>query len=312
MTHAKKGYWIAMVDVTDPEATIQRYIAANKAAFDKYGARFLVRGGRGEVVEGPAAQPACRHRVRLLPDGARLLPFAGIPGRAEAPAGLLRPAHFAIVEGRLKRDPLPRHRPQGRPVRAPEARRHGDQATVYNEDPGGAGESLRGPGFCLAARRRPQRRLRRRERQRRGGRARSCEATKNPVQLGGGIRTLAQIEDWLDRGLARVILGTVAVRDPDLVQEACRLFPGKIAVGIDARGGKVAVEGWAEASSARRHRTGAALRGRRRRRHHLHRHRPRRRAGRHQLGSDHRAGRRRLHPGHRLGRAGLARRHPRA
>jgi phosphoribosylformimino-5-aminoimidazole carboxamide ribotide isomerase len=74
------------------------------------------------------------------------------------------------------------------------------------------------------------------------------KATQNPVQLGGGIRTLAQIEDWLDRGLARVILGTVAVRDPALVKEACRLFPGKVAVGIDARGGKVAVEGWAEAS----------------------------------------------------------------
>jgi phosphoribosylformimino-5-aminoimidazole carboxamide ribotide isomerase len=74
------------------------------------------------------------------------------------------------------------------------------------------------------------------------------KATRNPVQLGGGIRTLPQIEDWLDRGLARVILGTVAVRDPELVREACRLFPGRIAVGIDARGGKVAVEGWAEAS----------------------------------------------------------------
>ena len=75
------------------------------------------------------------------------------------------------------------------------------------------------------------------------------KATDNPVQLGGGIRTLAQIEDWLDRGLARVILGTVAVREPDLVKEACQRFPDKIAVGIDARGGKVAVEGWAEASS---------------------------------------------------------------
>lgn len=74
------------------------------------------------------------------------------------------------------------------------------------------------------------------------------KVTTNPVQLGGGIRTLPQIEDWLDRGLARVILGTVAVRDPDLVKQACRLFPGKIAVGIDAKGGKVAVEGWAEAS----------------------------------------------------------------
>lgn len=75
------------------------------------------------------------------------------------------------------------------------------------------------------------------------------KATKNPVQLGGGIRTLAHIESWLDKGLARVILGTVAVRDPELVKEACRLFPGKVAVGIDAKGGKVAVQGWAEASS---------------------------------------------------------------
>lgn len=74
-------------------------------------------------------------------------------------------------------------------------------------------------------------------------------ATKNPVQLGGGIRTLAHIENWLAKGLTRVILGTVAVRNPDLVKEACRLFPGKVAVGIDAKGGNVAVEGWAEASS---------------------------------------------------------------
>ena len=72
------------------------------------------------------------------------------------------------------------------------------------------------------------------------------KATKNPVQLGGGIRTMAHIEAWLDKGLARVILGTVAVRDPDLVKEACVRFPGRIAVGIDAKGGKVAVEGWAE------------------------------------------------------------------
>jgi phosphoribosylformimino-5-aminoimidazole carboxamide ribotide isomerase len=72
--------------------------------------------------------------------------------------------------------------------------------------------------------------------------------TKNPVQLGGGIRTLDHVETWLSRGLRRVILGTVAVRDPALVVEACRRFPGRIAVGIDAKGGKVAVEGWAEAS----------------------------------------------------------------
>ena len=69
-----------------------------------------------------------------------------------------------------------------------------------------------------------------------------------PVQLGGGIRTLAHVERWLDKGLARVILGTIAVRDPALVKAAAQAFPGQVAVGIDARGGKVAVEGWAETS----------------------------------------------------------------
>ena len=67
-----------------------------------------------------------------------------------------------------------------------------------------------------------------------------------PVQLGGGIRTLATIESWLDCGVMRVILGTAAVKDPDLVVAASRKWPGCVAVGIDARGGRVAVEGWAE------------------------------------------------------------------
>lgn len=71
-------------------------------------------------------------------------------------------------------------------------------------------------------------------------------ATKLKVQLGGGIRDLSAIEGWLARGISRVILGTLAVRRPDIVREACRRFPGRIAVGIDARGGKVAVQGWAE------------------------------------------------------------------
>jgi phosphoribosylformimino-5-aminoimidazole carboxamide ribotide isomerase len=74
------------------------------------------------------------------------------------------------------------------------------------------------------------------------------KAITMPAQLGGGIRDLATIESWLARGIRRVILGTVAVRDPALVREACRAFPGRIAVGIDAKGGKVAVEGWAETS----------------------------------------------------------------
>jgi phosphoribosylformimino-5-aminoimidazole carboxamide ribotide isomerase len=70
-------------------------------------------------------------------------------------------------------------------------------------------------------------------------------AVKVPVQLGGGIRDLATIEAWLGKGVARVILGTAALTNPDLVKESCRRFPGKVAVGIDARDGRVAVEGWA-------------------------------------------------------------------
>ncbi|MCR8725362.1 1-(5-phosphoribosyl)-5-[(5-phosphoribosylamino)methylideneamino]imidazole-4-carboxamide isomerase [Frigidibacter sp. ROC022] len=71
-------------------------------------------------------------------------------------------------------------------------------------------------------------------------------AVKVPVQLGGGIRDMATIERWLDRGLARVILGTVAVENPELVRAAAAAFPGRIAVGIDARKGRVATRGWAE------------------------------------------------------------------
>ncbi len=69
-----------------------------------------------------------------------------------------------------------------------------------------------------------------------------------PIQLGGGIRDEATIEAWLDAGITRVILGTVAVRDPALVKAAAKRWPGRVVVGIDARGGRVAVEGWAEAS----------------------------------------------------------------
>jgi phosphoribosylformimino-5-aminoimidazole carboxamide ribotide isomerase len=123
-----------------------------------------------------------------------------------------------------------------------------DRATVYNADPAAQAKAFEAQGFqwlhvvdlngAFAGR------------SVNGAAVEAIlKATKNPVQLGGGIRTLADIEGWLEKGLARVILGTVAVRDPDLVKEACRRFPQKIAVGIDARGGKVAVEGWAAAST---------------------------------------------------------------
>ena len=75
------------------------------------------------------------------------------------------------------------------------------------------------------------------------------KVVKFPVQLGGGIRDLATIEAWLSKGVRRVIIGTAAVRDPALVKEAAKKFPGRVAVGLDARDGKVAVEGWAETSS---------------------------------------------------------------
>ena len=73
-------------------------------------------------------------------------------------------------------------------------------------------------------------------------------ATDVPVQLGGGIRTRAQIDTWLEAGLSRVILGTAALRDPELVKAAARALPGQVVVGIDAKDGMVAVEGWAETS----------------------------------------------------------------
>ena len=122
------------------------------------------------------------------------------------------------------------------------------QATVYNEDPAAQAREFESQGFewlhvvdLNGAF----------EGQSVNGAAveNILKATKNPVQLGGGIRSLAHIETWLSKGLARVILGTVAVRDPELVKKACKLFPCKVAVGIDAKGGRVAVEGWAEASS---------------------------------------------------------------
>ncbi len=72
------------------------------------------------------------------------------------------------------------------------------------------------------------------------------ERTKVPAQLGGGIRDMATIERWLSNGLARVILGTVAVEDPDLLRQAAKAFPGQVAVGIDARNGRVATKGWVE------------------------------------------------------------------
>ncbi|MEM1285597.1 MAG: 1-(5-phosphoribosyl)-5-[(5-phosphoribosylamino)methylideneamino]imidazole-4-carboxamide isomerase [Pseudomonadota bacterium] len=122
-----------------------------------------------------------------------------------------------------------------------------DQATVYNTDPGEQAADFEAMGFthlhvvdlngAFAG-----------ESQNGAAVDSILSRVTMPVQLGGGIRDHAAIEAWLDKGIARVILGTVAVRDPNLVKEAARRHPGKIVVGIDARDGKVAVEGWAETS----------------------------------------------------------------
>ena len=120
-----------------------------------------------------------------------------------------------------------------------------ESATVFNDDPGAQARAFQDAGCAwlhivdldgaFA------------------GRPANAEAVERilgaisiPAQLGGGIRDMAQVEAWLSRGVARVILGTAAVRDPEFVKAAARAFPGRVAVGIDARDGMAAVEGWAE------------------------------------------------------------------
>ena len=120
-----------------------------------------------------------------------------------------------------------------------------DAVTVYGEDPGAQAKAFADIGFPWlhvvdlngAVEGRPVN----------DAAVKSIRASfSGKMQLGGGIRTLENIKHWLDLGIDRVILGTIAARDPELVKEACRLYPGQIVVGIDAKGGKVAVEGWVE------------------------------------------------------------------
>ena len=122
-----------------------------------------------------------------------------------------------------------------------------DKATVFNKDPAAQAEAFERQGFTYlhvvdldgAFAGKPMN-------------ANAVDSilvrVKMPVQLGGGIRDLRTVEGWLGKGIARIIIGTAAVRDPDFVRAAARRFPGQIAVGIDARDGKVAVAGWAEAT----------------------------------------------------------------
>jgi phosphoribosylformimino-5-aminoimidazole carboxamide ribotide isomerase len=123
-----------------------------------------------------------------------------------------------------------------------------DQATVFNDDPAAQAATFEAQGFewlhvvdldgAFAGRPMNAAAV-----------ERILERVAIPVQLGGGIRDMKTVEGWLKKGIARVVIGTAAVRDPDFVREAARLFPGRIAVGIDAKDGRVAVEGWAKAST---------------------------------------------------------------
>jgi phosphoribosylformimino-5-aminoimidazole carboxamide ribotide isomerase len=123
-----------------------------------------------------------------------------------------------------------------------------EQATIFNDNPAAQAKRFEAQGFEWlhlvdlngAFEGRPV-----------NGRAveEILKAIAIPVQLGGGIRDLATIEHWLSRGVTRVILGTIALRNPDIVREACKEFPGEIVVGIDAKAGHVAVEGWGESST---------------------------------------------------------------
>jgi phosphoribosylformimino-5-aminoimidazole carboxamide ribotide isomerase len=124
-----------------------------------------------------------------------------------------------------------------------------DQATVYNENPGETARGFADIGFswvhvvdldgAVAGKS---------ENEEAVDNILWCLGDKAKVQLGGGIRNRASIDNWLEKGVARVILGTAAVRHPELVREAAEAYPGQIAVGLDARHGKVAIEGWLETS----------------------------------------------------------------
>lgn len=124
------------------------------------------------------------------------------------------------------------------------------RATVFNDDPGAQAKSFAAQGFswihvvdlngAFAGRAVNGDAV-----------AAILKAVDLPVQLGGGIRTMAQLEHWFEAGIARAVLGTAAVKDPGFVRDAAKAFPGKVAVGIDAKGGFVAVEGWGETSAMR-------------------------------------------------------------
>ena len=182
-------------------------------------------------------------------------------------------------------DPLPRHRPEGRKVRAPRQRRDGAGDRLQRESRR-AGARLHGDRLSVAARRRSRRRRRREDARTRRRSTPSSGGSANgmKVQLGGGIRDRAAIDNWLEKGVARVILGTAALRDPDLVRDAARENPKQ----DRRRHRRARRQGRGRGLDGDLRHRGArareALRGRRRCGDHLHRHRPRRRADRRSTG----------------------------
>lgn len=123
-----------------------------------------------------------------------------------------------------------------------------EQATVFNDDPADQARAFEGQGFSWlhvvdldgAFAGKPMNA---------SAVDAILETVSIPVQLGGGVRDMKIVEGWLEKGVARIVIGTAAVRDPAFVREAARLHPGRIAVGIDAKDGRVAVEGWAQTST---------------------------------------------------------------
>lgn len=222
------GYQFLNLDVRESQ---KRAIALFRSfGFEKWGTNPYYALGDGQMLRGHYFVKRLQENSRLLQNGASSETDHGKSAEMTARPLTLYPA-IDLKDGacvRLRRGEM-------------------DDATVYSDDPGAQARAWCAAGFhwlhvvdlngAFA------------------GRSANSEAVKQivanakvPVQLGGGLRDLAGIESWLEAGISRVILGSVAVKNPELVKEACRLFPGRIVAGIDARMGLVATEGWAEVS----------------------------------------------------------------
>ncbi|MCH4091600.1 1-(5-phosphoribosyl)-5-[(5-phosphoribosylamino)methylideneamino]imidazole-4-carboxamide isomerase [Acetobacter sp.] len=222
------GYQVLNLDVRETQTAAMMLF--RNLGFEQWGVNPYYAAGDGRMVRGHYFFKRLQENSRLLQNEEACEPDHGKPADMTARALTLYPA-IDLKDGacvRLRRGEM-------------------DDATVYSDDPGAQARAWCAAGFnwlhvvdlngAFA------------------GRSANSDAVKQivanakvPVQLGGGLRDLAGIESWLEAGISRVILGSVAVKNPDLVKEACRLFPGRIMAGIDARMGLVATEGWAEVS----------------------------------------------------------------